>query len=191
LNGYMFYGGTLWTDFDKGDGPGDEATMRYVQGLMNDFRGVKNTSRMTTFNVPIMKTNEQGEDVQVGVTKHERPSSFSPGDAYEDHQAFLKGLTETMELHPDKSFIVCGHHAPSKQSTHPRYAHQTTINTAYSSDLVPYITANQPQIKVWTHGHTHEPFDYMVGTTRVICNPRGYIGCEERASWFALKFFEV
>jgi hypothetical protein len=43
---------------------------------------------------------------------------------------------------------------------------------------------DRTQIKVWTHGHTHDTFDYMVGSCRVICNPRGYTGYEERATEF-------
>lgn len=27
-----------------------------------------------------------------------------------------------------------------------------------------------------THGHTHTPFDYLIGDCRVICNPSGYPG---------------
>ena len=26
------------------------------------------------------------------------------------------------------------------------------------------------------HGHTHNSFDYSVKGTRVVCNPRGYVG---------------
>jgi hypothetical protein len=50
---------------------------------------------------------------------------------------------------------------------------------------------DRPQIKLWTHGHTHELFDYMIGDTRVVCNPRGYINYEELADTFLLKYIEV
>ena len=32
----------------------------------------------------------------------------------------------------------------------------------------------QSGAKLWIHGHTHGSRDYMLGQTRVICNPRGY-----------------
>jgi hypothetical protein len=64
------------------------------------------------------------------------------------------------------------------------------MNGGYSSDLDAFIVAN-PQIKLWTHGHTHEDFDYMVGTTRIVCNPRGYINYEARADDFKLKYVDV
>jgi hypothetical protein len=27
---------------------------------------------------------------------------------------------------------------------------------------------------LWSHGHTHDSFDYTVGRTRVLSNPKGY-----------------
>jgi hypothetical protein len=63
-------------------------------------------------------------------------------------------------------------------------------NGAYSTNLDNYIL-DRRQIRLWTHGHTHEDFDYMIGTTRIVCNPRGYDGYEERADHFELKYVEV
>jgi Icc-related predicted phosphoesterase len=40
------------------------------------------------------------------------------------------------------------------------------------SDLERQIRRWQPQL--WLHGHTHDSFDYRVGATRVVANPRGY-----------------
>jgi hypothetical protein len=31
----------------------------------------------------------------------------------------------------------------------------------------------------------------MIGSTRIVCNPRGYDGYEERADYFKLKVVEV
>jgi hypothetical protein len=64
------------------------------------------------------------------------------------------------------------------------------MNGAYSSDLSELMLDNR-NIKVWTHGHTHEDFDYMIGSCRVVCNPRGYDGYENRADNFKLKYVEV
>ena len=39
---------------------------------------------------------------------------------------------------------------------------------------------------------THnDPFDYMVGETRVVCNPRGYAGHDEQADVFEVKFLDI
>ena len=60
----------------------------------------------------------------------------------------------------------------------------------YSSDLSEIIL-DHPEIKLWTHGHTHDPFDYMIGTTRIVCNPRGYAGWDEMADKFQLKYLDI
>lgn len=197
INDFIVYGGTCWTNFDQGNGPGDEDAMRHIQGMMNDYRGVKNSSRMSVYNAPVYKTDDDGhivyEDsrpVQIGMKKQERMATFSPEDSYEDHCAFVEGLTAALKSRPEMKFIVCGHHAPCKQSTHPRYKKEVLMNTAYSSDLTQHMLDN-PQIKLWTHGHTHEPFDYMIGSTRIVCNPRGYDGYEQRAEDFELKFVDI
>ncbi len=113
-----------------------------------------------------------------------------PEDSVEDHRQFLQKLDETLAAYPELPVVVCGHHAPSKASTHPRYKKEVLVNGAYSSNLDDFIL-DRRQIKLWTHGHTHEEFDYMIGTTRVVCNPRGYDGYEQRADDFKLKYVEI
>jgi Icc-related predicted phosphoesterase len=40
-----------------------------------------------------------------------------------------------------------------------------------------FILEHQPRL--WINCHTHESFDYEIGKTRVVCNPRGYASTEE------------
>jgi len=169
----IFIGGTLWTDMNNQD----PITLLHMKGMMNDFRCVKNGNRVTIFK------DEDGKF-------HKRESRFSPEDAVEDHKEMLAYVRMMIEGKWDQKFVVVGHHAPSKQSTHPRYQKEEIMNGGYSSDLSEFIM-DHPQIKLWTHGHTHEEFDYMIGSTRIVCNPRGYDGHENRADEFKLKFVEI
>ena len=198
IDGVTFIGGTLWTDMNKED----PLTMHSIAGMMNDYRGVKNSSRMVTRKVPVYEKDENGKVVmeevgfahtrpkEIGMKMREEIGNFSPEDSVEDHKKMLGYIQSVIEGKHDQKFVVCGHHAPSKLSTHPRYKHETMMNGAYSSDLSEYIM-DHPQIKLWTHGHTHEDFDYMLGSTRIVCNPRGYDGYEARADLFELKVVEV
>lgn len=197
INGVTFIGGTLWTDMNKED----EMTLLHIRGMMNDFRCVKNSNRMVHRKVPLYKKDANGEYImekvgeinrmiEDGYKMKEEISTFCPEDAVVDHKQMLGYIQTVIEGKFDQKFVVVGHHAPSRSSTHPRYAGEQLMNGGYSSSLDEYIMEH-PQIKLWTHGHTHEDFDYMVGSTRVVCNPRGYDGYEERADRFQLKVVEV
>jgi len=173
LNGVSFIGGTLWTNMNNED----PITLLHMKSMMNDFRCVKNSNRVVNF-----KDHEN--------KFHTRPASFTPEDAVVDHNEMLDYIRLMIEGKFDQKFVVVGHHAPSKQSTHPRYADEVIMNGGYSTALDEFIM-DHPQIKLWTHGHTHEDFDYMIGTTRIVCNPRGYDAYEDRADRFVLKFVEI
>jgi hypothetical protein len=194
LDDVTFVGGTLWTDMNESD----PLTLSHIKGCMNDFRCVDNSNRMLSRKVPLYEKDNEGNYVKdencnmiIIAFKHkEYPSTFSPEDAVEEHNKMLSYIQSVVEGKIGEKFVVVGHHAPSKLSTHPRYKHETLMNGGYSSDLNDYIMDN-PQIKLWTHGHTHEDFDYMLGTTRIVCNPRGYINYEARADNFKLKYVEI
>jgi Icc-related predicted phosphoesterase len=181
INGVLFFGGTLWTNMNNED----PETLRQIAYMMNDYRGVQNSNRSVQYRVPSL--DEGNTD---GFKFKEKPATFSPEDSVVDHKEFLKQLDEVLALHPDLPTVVVGHHAPSKASTHPRYKSEVLMNGAYSTNLDNFIL-DRRQIKLWTHGHTHEDFDYMIGTTRIVCNPRGYDGYEERADNFKLKYVEI
>ena len=60
----------------------------------------------------------------------------------------------------------------------------------FATNMDQFIIDN-PQIQLWIHGHTHDPFDYGIGGTRVLCNPRGYIQYEQRAQEFELQYVDL
>ena len=185
----VFVGGTLWTNMNKED----PVTMANIRGVMNDYRQVINSNNIVKLKHPVYGTKEGGGtdfDNIISYTNQERPASLMPEDTVEDHKAFLKVIDEVTALNPNYKYVVVGHHAPSKLSTKPRYENEYIMNGAYSSDLSEFIL-DRPQIKLWTHGHTHNPFDYMIGSTRIFCNPRGYDGYEDRADKFELMTVEV
>jgi len=164
LDDITFIGGTLWTDMNRRD----MRTLHEISRMMNDFRCVVNSA----------------DDERAW------PSQFTTTDAANDHDIMLEFIRTTVEADVTKRYVVVGHHAPSRTSTHPRYSRELIMNGGYSSELDDFIL-DHPQIRLWTHGHTHEDFDYLIGSTRILCNPRGYINYEERADTWRLKTVEV
>jgi Icc-related predicted phosphoesterase len=142
----------------------DPLTLMAVKDAMNDYHVVRNSQRQY--------------------------AKLSPIDTVRRHMDTMSFIKTEVEKNPDGKYVVVGHHAPSLLSVKPKYEKDYQINGAYRSDLSEFIL-DHPQIKLWTHGHTHNAFDYMIGSTRVVCNPRGYEGYEEDSGWNPQIILEV
>ena len=160
IDGVTFVGGTLWTDMNRND----PTTMQLVEGMINDFRIIRNSQR--------------------------NYSRFSPLDSVVHHRQTLEYIKSVVDSDASKKYVVVGHHAPTALSVHEKYKNEYYMNGGYFSDLSEFIL-DRPQIALWTHGHMHDPFDYMMGETRIVCNPRGYKGHDPHADHFQLKFLEI
>ena len=101
---------------------------------------------------------------------------MNPEDTLKFHKKSKLFLQQKLEQFKNDKVWILTHHAPSYQSIHPKYRTET-INGSYASDLDDLILDN-PQVKYFSHGHTHSSFDYFIGECRVICNPRGYFPSE-------------
>jgi len=165
IDGILFIGATMWTDCNRGDA----LTMYHLKDGMNDYRIIK------------MKNGE---------IYHK----LTPMRTYEEHirtkQYFEVVLKNNQERERPLPVVMVTHHAPSKLSIKPQYEGDHLMNGGYSSDLSEFIL-DHPEIRVWTHGHTHDDFKYQIGETTVVCNPRGYYGHEPRANYYSPKGFHI
>lgn len=115
---------------------------------------------------------------------------FTPSDSVDFHDRFISFLEYTLADTPvDTRTVVISHHAPSYRSCHEMYR-GSDLNHAYASSLDELIQ-NHPMIELWIHGHTHHHFDYMIGNTRVVCNPRGYPGEQSPKHPYQVKIVEI
>lgn len=141
-------GATLWTDYALRNTGGSSFPAKYAcQNAMNDHVKIR---------------WGQGDFRKV-----------SPGDLERLHHQHKSFIEETLNLHHDGPTLVMTHHAPSEMSVKFREKEEM-IDHAYASNLENLILDCEPQ--VWVHGHTHNPEDYEIGTTRVLSNPKGYPG---------------
>ena len=135
---------------------GDPLTQHAIGDMMNDFRVIRNDEH--------------------GYTK------LRPAHVMDRYRKTVDYIKQMVDANGDRKCVVVGHHAPSFQSIGEQYKHDTLMNGGYASDLSEFIL-DRPQIKLWTHGHMHQTFDYMIGETRVVCNPRGYESHGEVSGW--------
>jgi Icc-related predicted phosphoesterase len=126
---------------------GDPLTLQAIQEVMNDFRIIHNDALSYR--------------------------KLRPVDTVRRHIETLSYFKEVANLHCDKKIVMVTHHAPHQKSIHENYVNDYLMNGAYASDISEFIL-DRPQIKLVTHGHMHNNSDYMIGDTRVVCNPRGY-----------------
>lgn len=102
--------------------------------------------------------------------------SFTPGMSAKLHAESLAYIESVLATPFDGDTVIVTHHSPSPQSIDRSFSGDL-LNPAYHSNLEWLIEKYQPAL--WVHGHTHSNADYDIGSTRVICNPRGY-GMENR-----------
>lgn len=151
IDGIIFIGATLWTDCNKRD----PITMHALRSSMNDYRVI---------------TKKDGENYR----------KLTPQDTVYTHAISRQFIFNTVKSFKDRPVVVVTHHAPSSLSVSECYKQDYHMNGGFVNNLEDVILDNE-NIKVWTHGHTHDGFDYHIGSTRVMCNPRGYYGYEEQA----------
>jgi predicted phosphodiesterase len=143
IEGVRFLGTTLWTDFMLfGEGEARAAAMQEAQRFMRDF------SRIRIGEAPF--------------TPEASAALFT------EHASWLR--SKLAECHAGPTVVIT-HHAPSRNSIHPRFL-DSLMNACFVSDAEWLLEGGG--VRAWIHGHTHDSFDYMVNGTRVLCNPRGY-----------------
>lgn len=110
------------------------------------------------------------------------PNALADGTQILPNETGYQTLAEEIyELHNDdlqwiedeKPDVVVTHHAPSMHSVHPMFYRTGDMNFYFVSELDQFIL-DHPNIKLWMHGHTHNPVDYKIGETRVVANQLAY-----------------
>ena len=87
---------------------------------------------------------------------------------FEENAKTIKLFDEKMQY----GDVVVTHHLPTNQSIAPFFKGDP-LNPFFLCDQEAFIRYVKPAL--WLHGHTHASMDYEIGSTRVVCNPFGYL----------------
>lgn len=112
---------------------------------------------------------------------YEEKESVSTLDTNKLNNISIKYIEEEVKKPFDGKIIVVTHHMPSRKLIPEKYS-QSKLNDAFVNDLDDFII-NNPQINLWICGHTHAFCDMVIGKTRVVCNPLGYVYKDENISF--------
>lgn len=144
--GVRFLGATLWTDFRlDGDGIVCERAMAAAAAFSRDFSRI--------------------------YVDDARTALLAPSDCVALFARHVAWLMARLDEPFAGETVVITHFAPSRRSVAARYA-GSPVNAGFVSALDALVRRSGAAL--WVHGHTHDSFDYRIGRTRVICNPRGY-----------------
>jgi hypothetical protein len=157
VKGVRVLGTTLWTDF--GCRPAYMSfhdAVREASKGMNDYRAIK-------------------------VGRGRGGDRLMPRNTIDAHKVAVRWLTDQLSIPHSGETIVVSHHAPSPRSLTGQplgdlergVRAYRDLDFCYASDLEHMMHgARAPSL--WIHGHIHSNRDYVVGSTRVLANPRGY-----------------
>ena len=146
IGSIKFLGCTLWSDFNLLNNM--DISMITAEEKMNDYTLIRLSP------------------------KYRR---LRPSDTGIIHNRSRKWIEKQTAPNGDSSIrtVVITHHAPSMYSVPERYKNDF-LTAAFASNLEGFISSSE--IDLWVHGHIHDPSDYKINHTRIICNPRGYVG---------------
>lgn len=153
LDEYTFIGDTMWTDLSN------PVAANLIQNSMNDFWIIWNS---------LAPRDPYGK----------RPR-WTPNDSTLEcfaFQKFLKDFQDRNSYDPNKTVVIT-HHSPSYLSVVEKYQGDP-INAGYHNSIEELVM--DFGAKYWFHGHVHDSVDYELGNTRVMTNPRGYVGGGDR-----------
>jgi Icc-related predicted phosphoesterase len=110
-------------------------------------------------------------DYSVIADRSDPRGRLQPSRILAEHRRSIAFIERELRDRDPARTVVVTHHAPSLRSSRCKgedYDH------LYGSDCEGLIRDCGPLL--WIHGHVHESLDYTVGSTRIVCNPRGYPG---------------
>jgi hypothetical protein len=156
IDNIRILGCTLWTDMNN-----DDFAVKAQVGLcMNDYKIIR---------VGKETYNKRGK------------IALSPSMTVVLHKESLDFLNKELESSNQKTLVVT-HHSPIINGVNSERYGTSMINYAYYTPLE-YLMDKHDHLTHWIFGHTHKSLDMDVYGTRVLSNPRGYVGHDQNESF--------
>jgi predicted phosphodiesterase len=134
------------------------ATLWTDFALFGDFWKYSNYAKLAMNDFIYIRSDLPGED------------ELQPDETIRWHNASRNFIEGALRKTFNGRTIVITHHLPSIKSVSAQYK-SDPLTPAFTSDCEDLLSMGAD---LWVHGHTHTSSDYIFGTTRVVCNPRGY-----------------
>jgi len=157
--GVRFVGATMWSDFSflpRGmtvrDAMSQSQRGWYEGGWRNYDRDYHNDFREIRFGGPGSKNR------------------FTPSQMLALHRESKEFFERTLATPFHGDTVAITHMGPAESVTEGSHA------WLYGWSDLQHTMHGKMAPRYWLHGHVHKSLNYVIGDTRVICNPRGYPG---------------
>ncbi len=147
IDGILFIGTTLWTDFLLYGKYNMSGCCYDAENYFSDYSKIR-------------------------IKEHDRYRKIKPADTQALFAESLAFIEESLTNNHQSKCVVVTHHAPSIKSISPKYNGGDMFSASFTSNLEDFIHGRN--IDLWLHGHTHHNVDYIIGNTRIVSNQRGY-----------------
>lgn len=123
------------------------------------------------------------------VSDFKRIEGFSTANAETRFYNALDSIEEYYQLFDQYKKCIVTHFLPAVECIAPQYKGESLVNKYFANDLGEWISTLDNT--TWIFGHTHTAMDFDIGTTRMVCNPHGYVGYERRDGFDPFKVVEL
>lgn len=176
LEGVRFLGCTLWSDIP-------DEHKKEVQARMSDYRRIT----VIESSEEDSEAGDEGKEDNAGLEReHER--SLTVEDTIALHKGDVQWLKENISSAKEagEPVVVLTHHSPvlHKGCGNPR-AWLNPVVHGFGTDLLELLDDG---VSLWAYGHTHWHHDMVIGSCRVLSNPRGYETESVRTASFSSRF---
>ncbi|MNK10025.1 3',5'-cyclic adenosine monophosphate phosphodiesterase CpdA [compost metagenome] len=130
----------------------------------------------------------QANSVKLGMLDFKRVRGIGTHWWQNSHINTAKYIEEALKFEHFKDLkkIVVTHHSPSFKAC-PEKFKLDGLNVAFHSHL-DHLMHEEWSPDIWIHGHVHDFCDMVVGNTRLIRNPFGYVAYGEKDTGFQKDF---
>ena len=126
-----------------------------------------------------------------GIADFHRVNTLKTSDYIFANEIAKASINMHYGLNSGKHKVIVTHFVPAMECVHPRWKQpgDLVLNKYFANNLGKYIA--ELSDTTWMFGHTHDSCDMLIGDTRMLCNPHGYLGYEQCANFNPTRTYDV
>lgn len=135
---------------------------------------------------------EKEEDILYGMNDYFQilfnGDPLHPTHINKEFESSISFIKQSVNESTAEKIVIVTHHLPTFEALLGR-RQDDVLNSAYATELSDYI--KHSRITAWIYGHSHYDTDLIIGNTRLISNPLGYVRYGQHLDFNNSAFIEI